>query len=283
MRVVTNEQKIKRNRRFGNWFTLSAMGVLIGGLVLNTVMTANFNTAVVNILLFVVPCVIMPIGLILMVVGLRYTNEFIRQPHAHDAVEASLKGIDKRSILYHYLPPANHILVTPLSVYVIHTLYQSGRTFRVTGEQWTDPKARGPFGPMFQFIKQDGIGKPFVEVDAAAARVQQVIEQTLPGRAVEIQSVVALLAANAQVEVSEPLYPVVYADLRRKPSLKSLIREEKVEKQKRIKGEAKPAESPISTALTDAELMKLYEALTMTAAGFDLSDSGLDDDSEAEA
>ncbi|MBX3063926.1 MAG: hypothetical protein KF726_13170 [Anaerolineae bacterium] len=258
MRVVTNEQKLKRNRLLAQVLFFVSLGILLAGLILNTVIA-------LSPLFWVVPCLVLPLGLLATVFSVRLTNQYIRLPHPEDAIAAGLKGINKRSVLYNYLPAANHILVTPTGIYALHTLYQS-RHFVVDGEMWIDSKARGPLAPIFQFLKQENIGKPFNEAQEAADKAQDVIDKALPDVELDVQPVVVMIGARTTLDLEKPKFPVVYAEARKKPSLRALMRDEK-RREKTVN-------------LSDEQLEAIHEALVATTNGATLIDTALTDEEE---
>src|SRR4051812_999202 len=173
MRVVTNRQQIKRSRTIAQILFVVSIIILFGGLVLtNTVGRAN------DVLLFV-PCLVMPIGLFTTLISVRLTNQYVRLPHPEDAIKEGLKGINRRSILYNYVLNPKHVLLSPQGVYSFTTRLQE-TPFKVEGEHWTNPKARGPLGPMFLFLKQENLGDPFKQARKEAAAVQAIVDETLP-------------------------------------------------------------------------------------------------------
>jgi Nuclease-related domain len=220
MRVVTNQQRVKRNRQIAQILYFTSLAVFISGLlVINTLARDN------EVFLYL-PCLITPLGLIAMVVSLRLSNQYMRPPHPEDAIREGLKGINRRSVLYNYVLPANHVLVSPQGVYTFATRFQESR-FKVEGDKWYNWKNRGPLAPLFLFLKQEGLGDPFKQANAEADAVQAIVDQTLPGTKIEVQPVVVFSNPKATLEVIDPDIPVVYADPKKKPSLKGLLREDK--------------------------------------------------------
>jgi hypothetical protein len=221
MRVVTNQQRVKRNRQIAQILFFVSLAILMGGFLFTNTLARDSAT------LMLVPCAIMPLGLITTIISVRLTNQYVRPPHAEDAIRDGLKGINKRSILYHYVIPAvNHVLVSPQGVYTFTTRFQESR-FKVEGSKWYSWKARGPLAPLFLFLKQEALGDPFKQAQKEAESVQSIVDQAVPGSGIKVQPVVVFTSPKATLEVIDPEIPVVYADLKKKPSLKSLLREDK--------------------------------------------------------
>ncbi|MEP7289848.1 MAG: nuclease-related domain-containing protein [Chloroflexota bacterium] len=245
MRVVTNRQRIQRNRQIAQYLFFLTLAILIGGLVLTNSTVARQNDA-----LFFLPCLITPLGLLSLVVWARLNNQYVRPPHPEESISEGLKGINRRSALYNYLLKPNHVLVSPQGVYSLTTRFQDTR-FTVQGEHWTNWKNRGPLAPFFLFFKQEGLGDPFKQARAEAEIIQKIVDQALPGAKIKVQPVVVFTGSKATLELDNPALPVVYADAKKKPSLKTLIREDKRK------------DAPV--ALTDSQIEALDTAFLKTA------------------
>ncbi len=218
MRVVTNEQRIKRNRQIAQYLFFISLVILIGGLIIT-----NTNIGRDNTLLAFAPCLVLPIGLITTWASVRLTNQYVREPHPEDAIQAGLKGASHHSILYNYLFKANHVLVCPQGVFAITTRFQNG-PYLIKGDQWINRKSRGPMGLFMTLMRQEQIGKPAQEAQTAAADLQSYVDDALPGEGVTVQPVLVFTSDKAQFEVEQSAIPVVLANPKKKPSLKALVR-----------------------------------------------------------
>ncbi len=220
MRVVTNQQYVKRNRTIAQILFFLSLAILTGGLIFTNTLARD------NELLLYVPCLVMPLGLITTLISVRLTNEYVRPPHPDEAIREGLKGINRRSILYNYVLPVKHVLIAPQGVYTLTTRFQETR-FKVEGDKWFNWRARGPLGPLFLYLRQEGLGDPFKDADKDADKVQAIVDQAVPGADIEVQPVIVFTSPKATLEVDDPAIPVAYADPKKKPSLKSLLREDK--------------------------------------------------------
>jgi hypothetical protein len=257
MRVITNEHRIKRGRRAGTILFFVSLLVLTGGLLFTNLLVLDTS------LMLFVPCIIMPVGLVTTLASVRLTNRWVRTPRPEVVLTEGLVGIDKRSTLLNYMPLADHVLITPYGVYTLTTRFQTG-SFKVEGDVWTDYKARGPLGPLFLFLRQENIGKPFEEAEQTAAKVQAAIDAALPDSAIPVEPIVVFLNDRATLELYGPTIPVVYASSK-KPSLKGVLREDRKAKTKKPapkgKGEAVPEEEDDFEPLTDYEIQTVEETI----------------------
>jgi len=213
MRVFTNQQHIKRNRRLAQVLFFVSLVFLVGGLLI-TNLAPKADTLLISI-----PCIIMPIALLTTWTSVRMTNQYVRQPHPEDAIQAALKGIRQDSVLYNYLFKPHHVLVSTDGVFTFVTRYQTG-PLKIEGNVITDYRARGPFGKLLTFMRQEQIGKPFDEAAAAVQVIQPLVDEAAPG--VKVQPVIAFTSPSVRIEINNPTIPVVLTRKDKEPSLKRL-------------------------------------------------------------
>jgi nuclease-like protein len=218
MRVETNENLVKRNRRIANFLFFFSMALLIGGFV---VANSQLVTSKDSSLPLLLSWLVLPIGFISTMVSVRMTNQWVRRPHPEDAIQEGLKGVSKRSVLYNYYhTPARHILITPQGVYAFTTRFQDGN-YVVDGDRWQS--RAGAFGVINRFFRQDGIGNPTAEAQQAATHVKKLLESAIPD--IEVQPVVIFVDPRARLELKNPSVPVLYADSRKEPNLRDYMRD----------------------------------------------------------
>lgn len=266
MRVETNEKLVKRNRRLANILFFFSMAILIGGfIVANTQVSANRNSSSFALSL-ILPWIVLPIGFISTMTSVRLTNQWVRRPHPEDAIQAGLKGVSKRSVLYNYYHmPARHVLITPHGIFAIITRFQDG-SYRVEGDKWQS--AGGIFTLLTRFFRQDGIGNPGEEARKAAAHVQKLLESGAPGQ--EVQPLVIFVDPRAKLEIQNPSVPVLYADDRKEPNLRDYMRDlaqqAQVEKDQQTQGKKKPGDKNKggdSAAFNPEAVADALEAVTL--------------------
>jgi hypothetical protein len=221
MRVVTNQRFITRRRGIAQVLFIVSLVILIGAFVVNLNLIK-----VPDFIAIFVPLVALPIGLVTTIVSVRMTNLYVRTPHSEDAIREGLKGANKRDTLYNYLLPAPHVLVTQQGVYSFTTRFQD-TPFKVEGDKWYNPKGRGPLAPLSLFFKQESLGDPFGQAKREAAGVQALVDKALPNAGIVVQPAVVFTSPKTTLEVIDPTIPVVYADSKKKPALKGLLKEDK--------------------------------------------------------
>ncbi|MCB9451856.1 MAG: NERD domain-containing protein [Anaerolineaceae bacterium] len=224
MRIETNERLVKRNRRTAHILFFFSMAILAGGFIIANTQLADPNVSSNNtslLLALLLPWVILPIGFVSTIASVRMTNLWIRQPRPEAAIQDGLKGVSKKSVLYNYYHfPARHVLVCPQGVFAIITRFQD-RRYTVEGEKWREPG--GLFNMLFRVFRQDSIRNPFVDAQKAAAHVQSLLGEAAGD--VVVQPMVIFADPRASLEVSDPIFPVLYADSKQKPNLTDYLRD----------------------------------------------------------
>lgn len=220
MRIVTNNKLVKRNRQIATWLFLGTLAVLVGGFILINYSFFTGNTPADWILLGQV--VALPIVFILTVYSVRMTNLWAREPYPHDAIEAGLKGVSKRSIIYNYYhAPARHILIAPQGVFAIATRWHDG-TYTVEGDKWQSQK--GAMSRFFSAMRMDGVGTPVAEAQRAAEHVQSLLSEIAPD--VDVKPLVVFISDEVELNIEEtPSIDVLYTNEKKAPNLSEYMRE----------------------------------------------------------
>ncbi|HRE48990.1 MAG TPA: hypothetical protein PLD47_14780 [Aggregatilineales bacterium] len=221
MRVVTNERQVKRGRQRGTVMFFVSLAVLTGGLLIT-----NF-IPVSPVALLIVPCAVMPLGILFTVLSIRLTNEYLRTPRPEEAIREGLEGI-KNAVLYNYFTP-RHVLITPYGVYAIVTRFQITKV-KFSGETVHNYRNKGPLAPVFLFLRQEGMGNPYEEVQTDTATLQVIVDETLPDLHLTVQPLIVFISPKAVLELEDPIVPVVYASPEKKPSLRNALKGDQKDK-----------------------------------------------------
>ncbi len=235
MRIETNTELVKRNRRTANLLFFFSMGVLIAGfLVANLQLQAKDGLTLA--LSVILPWIVLPVGFISTLVSVRMTNLWVRQPRPEKAIPAGLKGLSKRSVLYNYYHfPARHVLITPQGIWAIVTRYQDG-IYSVNGDKWQSQG--GLFSGVGRFFRRDAVGNPTEDAHKAAAYVKGLLAKS--GTDVEVQPMIIFVDPKARLTIEDPTVPVLYADENKEPNLRDYMRQLS-QKQNALVEQATPA------------------------------------------
>ena len=196
MRVTTNTKLIKRRAKFGTYASLGGIAVLALG------MLASFQPRFVWLSL-----VALIAGFLLAQFGNYNLRRYGRSPRPDQAIEESLKGFDDRYHLYAWTLPAPFVLLTPQGLYAFISRDQTGKV-TATGSQWRTPFSLGRALMMFS---QEGLGNPTQEAQASASKLGDWIKTKLPDSNVAVQPVIVFLDPRAQLDITDPVVPVLDA------------------------------------------------------------------------
>ncbi|HEX3054421.1 MAG TPA: GIY-YIG nuclease family protein [Aggregatilineaceae bacterium] len=218
MRIVTNEAHIQRNRKITNIMTLTSLGALGLGFFYSFTAPAAMSS---------VFCLALPFLMLLTLTSTRMTNNWVREPRPEKVLNEALKGLGQKYTLFHYVLPAQHVLVGPEGVLVLYTAWQN-RAYRVKGSKWSGEK--GLFTRLGGWLRQDLLGNPFYTAQFNAEKVQKILKKIAPDSGIEVQPVIVFIHPQGNFEAEDPAFPVVYSDSKKKPSLKNYLRELRMEK-----------------------------------------------------
>ena len=221
MRVETNDRVIKRNRQIAQYSFFVSMGVWLTSMLVTFpgILGDRADTTPFNIL-EVALTFALPFALVLALFAIHMTNLWIREPRPEQAIREGLKGVSKKSVLYHYYhSPAKHVLIAPQGIYVLIVRWQQGQ-ITVTGERWQQKRSLvARIGGVFRL---DNVGDPVGESQRAINYLKRVLEPIAPD--VEVDAIVVLTDPRAELEEEDSPLPIVYADEKKKPSLKTYLR-----------------------------------------------------------
>ncbi|MBN1201320.1 MAG: hypothetical protein JXJ20_05630 [Anaerolineae bacterium] len=168
-------------------------------------------------------CMILPILLLMTIASVRMANLWIREPRPEDVLNEALKGFGSKYTIFHYLLPAQHVLIGPEGIFTISTVWQE-RSYRVSGKKWYGDG--GITHLLFGYLRQDLLGNPFRDALVETREMQGLVNKIVPNSDIEVQPLVVFINPKASVEIEDPLLPVLYADPRKKPSLKGYLRDQ---------------------------------------------------------
>jgi hypothetical protein len=211
MQVITNERRYKRGRFMATVFSISGLLMLLSA----TIATLTLNLAISSFPLLLV-------GVATSLIGIRLSNRWVRPPVTHEALTNALKGIGKDAVLLNYWGPSNHILIHPQGIFALTT---RTRPFdlNVDDQNWHDRASA--FTKFQRFMSQDALGWPIRDAQNDAKRASAWLEKKLD-LPISVQPIIVFLHPSTRLDVQEqPSVPVTYAD-KRKPSLKSYLKQD---------------------------------------------------------
>ena len=116
-----------------------------------------------------------------------------------------MKGFDDRYHFYAWSLPVPYVLLSPQGVYSFVTRDQTGK-IESTGKTW---KSNFSLSRILLLFAQEGMGNPTEEAQENAAKLAEWIKGKLPDCDVKVQPAIIFIDPKAQLQVTEPVVPVL--------------------------------------------------------------------------
>ena len=195
MKIIKNEQRIKRNAQIGSWLSLVAMAVLGLGMYISFTRTD----------LIVISLSALIVGFTLTQVGMYMGNKYGRSPRPDEKLDTGLKGLPNDYTIYHYTTPVPHLLVGPAGVWVLQPYHQRGQvTFKKN--RWR-LSGGGFMQGYMRIFGQEGLGRPDYEVEGEVSALRKYLQKQMDES--EIPDINAVMVfTNEGVEIDAPDSPI---------------------------------------------------------------------------
>lgn len=210
MKIVIDQKKVNRYRKIGQYTSLAALAVLLGGFVIAisqivTTFQGGQDVPQLDESMLTYSYLAMFLGLVLTQISLYFGNRWGKRESVDQTITNNLKGLDDRYTLYHYTAPVPHLLVGPAGILVIAPMYQAGRItyekkrFRQSGIRF--------FSRLFG---QEGIGRPDLEAQGYLDDLDRYMQKNLPdGKPTEPVAAIVFTNPKANLQVENPPYPTM--------------------------------------------------------------------------
>lgn len=193
MRVVRNEEFIKKRTQFTQRGSLAGLGLLVISLFLSG------RNPLVSWLFLIV-------GFVVAMAAVRVGNRFVRPPRPDLLLDKVLKGLDNRYVLYHYFYPAEHLLLTPSGLIDIRMQEQRGQ-ISVRGERW---QQRPLWQRLRTFLGEVGLGNPTHRMRYELARAARDLEDLLGENSdLPLDGIIVFYSGKTSLDVQDSEFPVV--------------------------------------------------------------------------
>ena len=220
MRIITNSRLALRNRKIATNLFLLTFALLIGGFIFINIGIFTGEAVKPDPLLLLAQGLAIPVAFILTLFSIRMTNLWARRPYPDESLNEGLKGLSKKSVIYHYYHiPARHVLFSPQGIFAITTRWHNGK-YSVEGSQWRT-KA-GPMSRLLATLRMDGVGQPTTDAKNAAEHLQKLLQDV--GITTPVQPLIVFLDERAQVDAAKSDVPVVFASIKHENSLTDYLR-----------------------------------------------------------
>nr|MBC7245440.1 NERD domain-containing protein [Chloroflexota bacterium] len=194
MRVVINEPLVKKQATFARRAITIGLTLLFASVMLS-----------LNPRSMLVAYIVMLLGMLVMSWGAMRGNKWLRDPRFDQALDKVLKGLNHGSRLYHYVLPADHVLLSPAGLFVLLVKPQEGH-ISCRGEKW---RHRFNLGRFLRTLFEERLGNPSRQVLLEVERLRRFLAKHLPDVQVPIQPLIVFSHPNAELDIVEPTMPVL--------------------------------------------------------------------------
>lgn len=194
MRVIVNEPLITKEA------TTARRIITIGLVLLFAAMVLSFNPRSL-----LAAYLIMLLGIILLNWGAIRGNKWLRDPRFDQELGKVLKGLNQGLRLYHYVLPADHVLLSPAGLFVLLVKPQEGQ-ISCHGEKW---RHRFNLGRFLRTLFEERLGNPTKQAQLQVEKLRRFLAEHLPDAEVPIQPVIVFSHPKAELDITEPVVPVM--------------------------------------------------------------------------
>jgi hypothetical protein len=162
MKLIIDQNRINRNALFSNAASVGGLLLLLASVVLPLFLPG----------LATLSSILMVIGLGTSMVGIYFANRWVRKPRPEDRLNQELKGLGDTYAIYHYPRlPVDHILLTPVGIYVIETIGLGG-AFRYQDGKWKESMT---IGRALRYIVEEHLGNPTWAAQSGVEYLQRLL------------------------------------------------------------------------------------------------------------
>ena len=198
MKIIKNEQRIKRNAQIGSWTSLAALAVLGLGMYISftrTELIAYSLTALIA-------------GFTLTQVGMYMGNKYGRSPRPDEKLDTGLKGLSNDFSIYHYTTPVSHLLVGPGGVWVLMPYHQRGQV-KFKKNRW-QISGGGFMQGYMRIFGQEGLGRPDYEIEGEVSALRKYLTKQMDDAEIPaINAVMVFTNDGVEIEAAETPIPAL--------------------------------------------------------------------------
>lgn len=195
MNVVSNKKLIRSRSTLGQITTIGSLVILGLGLFLSFQGSNMLSWALLALI----------VGFILSQIGIFIGGRFGRSPRPDEIVTSSLKGLDGKYTLYHYISATPHLLVGPSGVWNVFTYNQGGTiTYDAKKGRW-----RQKGGNLYlKLFAQENLGRPDLDIESYDRDLRKFLQKVLPEQHENIEVKPLLVFTNPKVKLEIEGSPV---------------------------------------------------------------------------
>ena len=195
MKIYIDRPKVNARATLAN--VMSVGGLL---LLLASVVAPLFVPALAGISLLLLAA-----GGIIAMVGIYYSNRWIRKPRPEDSLDKALKAFDDNYRLYHYPKlPCDHVLLTPSGIVLMEVVNLAG-SFSYRRGRWKEAMT---IGRALRYIVEPRVVDPIVAAQALHDEGEKWIQDHLELKtAVPVKALTVFTHPATELTVERPPFP----------------------------------------------------------------------------
>ncbi|HYJ12898.1 MAG TPA: nuclease-related domain-containing protein [Thermomicrobiales bacterium] len=160
--------------------------------------------------LILISYILMLSGFVLFNIGMQQVGRWTRNPRNDQAIDHHLKNLPDRYSVIHYAPVntkrVDHVVIHPGGALVITSKEVDGTIVEV-GSKW---RRQGNGIRRFLSFSGPQLGNPSIETDESIRRLESLLAEK--SMEVDVEGAVVFLNPMAELEISDPDYPVLHGD-----------------------------------------------------------------------
>ena len=188
MQQYINDRLVSRNRRLSRGMMFGGLGLSILAVIITFTQPA----------LIVVAFALILSGGIISQIGTAIHNRFGRSPRVDEVIDFSLKGLDDRHAVFHYLMGTNHALFTPNGVFAVIPMLEKG-SIEYRGVGWKHQPEKGRFS--FGKPRERTLRNIEKEAQRESQRLERYIRKNIPRyKDIEVEPLALFLANDTYIK-----------------------------------------------------------------------------------
>ncbi len=194
MKHVANTKLIRRNKKIGQTLTLAALAILGIGLY--------YSFAKPEVVWLTFGALLL--GFILTQIGIFYGNRWGKSPRPDEIISTSLKGMDEKYTVYHYIAGTSHFLIGPAGIFALVPVSVSGK---ITYNEKRSRFVQKGGNLYMKIFGQEGLGRPEADARYAIEDLERFLKKNFSE--IEIPAAEAILVfTNPKVELDTANAPI---------------------------------------------------------------------------
>jgi hypothetical protein len=201
MKIVSNNKLIQRNKKIGQITTIGSLVILGIGLYFSFAHPEQIQITFGALL----------VGFIMTQIGSYYSNRWTKSPRPDEIIGKSLKGLEEKYTLYHYVSGISHMLVGPIGLLALVPISVPG-TISYDEKRKRFKQAGG--NAFMKIFGQESIGRPELDARYSIEDIEKYLNKNFSE--IEFPEPTAIIVfTNPKAtlgDLSESPYPAIAVD-----------------------------------------------------------------------